>query len=39
VDGSQFIPGATKNGKQKTPKWLQKILGVEVDQPDVVIKF
>lgn len=37
--GLRFIPGATKNGKQKTPKWLQKILGVEVDQPDVVIKF
>ena len=25
--GLRFIPGATKNGKQKTPEWLAKILG------------
>jgi hypothetical protein len=25
-------PGMTKNGKQKTPEWLQKALGVEVPE-------
>jgi hypothetical protein len=28
-----MIPGMTKNGKQKTPEWLQKALGVEVGWP------
>lgn len=25
-----LLPGMTKNGKQETPEWLQKVLGVEV---------
>uniref|UniRef100_A0A061QZ60 Uncharacterized protein n=1 Tax=Tetraselmis sp. GSL018 TaxID=582737 RepID=A0A061QZ60_9CHLO len=38
--GLRFIPGATKNGKQKTPKWLQKVLGVDLgDQPDVEVSY
>mmetsp|Transcript_22815 Transcript_22815/g.63353 ORF Transcript_22815/g.63353 Transcript_22815/m.63353 type:complete len:96 (+) Transcript_22815:520-807(+) len=38
--GLRFIPGATKNGKQKTPKWLQDLLGVDMgEQPDVDLKF
>jgi hypothetical protein len=32
--GLRFIPGATKNGKQRTPDWLAKVLGVE-PQPDL----
>lgn len=28
--GLRYIPGMTKNGKQETPGWLQKVLGVEV---------
>ena len=31
--GLRFIPGMTKNGKQKTPKWLEDVLGVQ--QPEV----
>lgn len=27
--GLRFIPGATKNGKQRTPDWLSNLLGVE----------
>lgn len=30
--GLRFIPGVTKSGKQKSPEWLQKALGVE--QPE-----
>lgn len=28
--GLRYIPGMTKSGKQPTPEWLQKVLGVEV---------
>jgi hypothetical protein len=28
--GLRLIPGMTKSGKQETPEWLQKVLGVEV---------
>ncbi|WIA37150.1 hypothetical protein OEZ86_014111 [Tetradesmus obliquus] len=28
--GLRLIPGMTQNGKQETPEWLQKVLGVEV---------
>lgn len=34
--GLRFIPGATKSGKQKTPDWLAKILGVE-PQEDIAL--
>lgn len=27
--GLRYIPGMTKSGKQKTPKWLSDALGVE----------
>lgn len=30
--GLRYIPGLTQNGKQKTPKWLADILGVEVQE-------
>lgn len=30
----QLIPGMTKNGKQKTPDWLNKALGIkDEDRP------
>jgi len=28
--GLRLIPGATSNGKQRTPDWLMKLLGKEV---------
>ena len=32
----QLIPGATKSGKQKTPDWLQKILGAKKEDSSPV---
>jgi hypothetical protein len=28
--GLNLVPGMTKNGKQKSPEWLQSLLGVKV---------
>jgi hypothetical protein len=28
--GLRFIPGMTKSGKQRTPQWLQDLLGVQL---------
>lgn len=33
--GLRYIPGMTKSGKQKTPEWLQKVLGVDGKIPKV----
>lgn len=30
----RYIPGLTENGKQKTPDWLAKLLGVEVPKEE-----
>ncbi|KAI8469481.1 MAG: hypothetical protein J3K34DRAFT_423741 [Monoraphidium minutum] len=30
--GLRLIPGMTESGKQKTPEWLAKLLGVETPQ-------
>jgi hypothetical protein len=27
--GLNFVPGATKNGKQKSPEWLNGVMGVK----------
>ncbi|GBF90790.1 hypothetical protein Rsub_03091 [Raphidocelis subcapitata] len=32
--GLRFVPGMTKNGKQKTPEWLAKALGKEAAVPE-----
>lgn len=32
--GLRYIPGMTKSGKQQTPEWLQKVLGVEVPKAE-----
>ena len=35
----QLIPGMTKNGKQKTPDWLNKALGIkDEDKPKDVAR-
>lgn len=34
--GLRYIPGLTENGKQKTPEWLAKLLGVEVPKDEPV---
>ncbi len=28
--GLRFIPGMTQSGKQRTPQWLQDLLGVQL---------
>ncbi len=28
--GLRYIPGMTESGKQKTPKWLADLLGIEL---------
>ena len=32
--GLKYVPGATKNGKQKTPGWLAKLIGTDPDKLD-----
>eukprot|EP00892_Ulva_mutabilis_P010662 jgi/Ulvmu1/7969/UM004_0202.1 len=37
--GLRFIPGATKSGKQRTPEWLAKLLGIEPQSEETLDLF